>query len=219
MANITNVSLGGNNFLAPDQFREMAELASERAKNLSQQKTPKRAKKARTGKGGIQFAYINRAYAKAWLDKHFPFHNISVIHESARLEGGYASIVVRLEVATEEGITRVIQMYGSKEAIVVKETGQLAPHPYFKSAETDAIKRCAVWLGCANDVYGNEELDDAEIVGVSKDDISWVLTQMPRFVNAVDKGFPAGNIPLVLTSFLSGKVSKSQIEQQLTKFE
>ncbi len=145
-----------------DIVREVIEAVRQKQKRNRRRRTDKGKVKVRAGKGGKDFRYIGVQEVYKWLDEHYPVFSIEA--GEVRELAGTVNVLVRLEVVDESGVKRVVQRWGTKEAIVSQD--KLVMGQYIKAAESDGLKRCVVALGGFNDVYYDvdvvEEVDDEE---------------------------------------------------------
>lgn len=119
--------------------------------------TPINYVQKKPGGQGKSYAYVKIAAFYRWLDKHYPGWSMEVVPGSMHQMANFVHLAVKLKVIEKEGLVREITSYGADEAIV--KDGNLISHPYLKSAESDAIKRCVVKLGGFNDVYSDIEAE------------------------------------------------------------
>lgn len=150
-------------------IQEVVESVRQKQRRSRRRRTDKGKVKVRAGKGGRDFRYIGVQEAYKWLDENYPIFSIEAgeVKELA----GTVNVLVRLEVIDENGIKRVVQRWGTKEAIVSQ--GNLVMGQYIKAAESDGLKRCVVALGGFNDIYYDvdvvEEVEDEEkerVIGI-----------------------------------------------------
>lgn len=120
--------------------------------------TPEEEVSQRKGKAGATYDYVKRRYVVEWLNEHFPGM------WSFKQTGGHVQVADFIYVPCElevvdptTGIKRVIGDYGADEAIYNSDTGKFVNVPYLKAAVTDGLKRCAVQLGCALDLYDGDD--------------------------------------------------------------
>lgn len=182
-------------------------------------KTPKSWIKFRDGKKGGVYKYVDRSSCHLWLDENFPGWSFEAIAFESFGEYVYCTgkLTVFDQHATLNGqeysgtfVPRIIQCRGSKEAIRDSRTKELVPHDYYKSAETDALKRCAFTLGFAMDVYTG---DDYDVINISEQDATfflnhikdlyvWLIQQNDTSLEKLNKlrtimtSFVAGNLPI-----------------------
>lgn len=127
-------------------------------------KTPDKYIYKRQGRGGTTLDYVSIGYVVHVLNKVFNSHGWGWsfdIEEVSNMEmvAKTGNIVVkgRLTITGPNALTRVIQQYGSAE-VKLHRNGDRAGRPVdigddYKSAGSDALKKCASLIGVANDVY------------------------------------------------------------------
>lgn len=198
---------GGVPLNAADAFAQMSLKAKERRRK----KTPKAFTKTRQGKGGKAFTYVDRRYVEQWLDDNFPIWSFEVVASSVHTIGDHVHVLGVLTVIDQTGAKRTLSGYGAKEAI--PSGGHITAHPYLKSAESDALKRCAAMLGCAADIYNAELKDDTDALSAAVADTNillWYANQIPTIV-AQYKLEKIHNLPAQFTALAQGKITKEQI--------
>lgn len=162
------------------QFSEMTQdqvdaIIKEKSQRYTKQrttKTHKRLIKTREGAKGKIFKYVDRITAMDWLDKNYPGWSMEVVPNSFQALADHIFIAVKLTVVdlNLNGYVRTLTCYGCDEAIKSKETKELVPSQYIKSAETDALKRCVFSLGGFTDVYTNDSYADTSAPTRTDDD-------------------------------------------------
>ena len=127
-------------------------------------KTPDKYIYKRQGRGGMTLDYVSIGYVVTVLNKVFNVNGWSWsfdISEVSNMEmvAKTGNIVVKgtLSVKGPVGISRMIQQYGSAE-VKLHSRGDRQGRPVdigddYKSAGSDALKKCASLLCVANDVY------------------------------------------------------------------
>lgn len=164
--------------------------------NLRKKRTQKRDIKLRDGKAGQSWKYVTRNSMRRWLDTYYPGWSFDIIPTSLQQLGNFVHIAGTLTVYEPKTLLkRTFTCFGAKEAIVSK--GELSTHPYLKSAESDAFKRCVCDLGGFNDVYGDAEVLEDEGM-CSEDDLAWYF----------DVAFP----------FFKAKLTPAQLMTNINKF-
>lgn len=164
--------------------------------NLRKKRTQKRDIRVREGKAGQSWKYVTRLAIRKWLDANYPGWSFEIIPSSVNQIGNFVHIAGTLTVYEPETLLkRTFTCFGAKEAIVSK--GELATHPYLKSAESDAIKRCVCDLGGFNDVYGDAEVLEDESM-CSEADLAWYF----------EVAFP----------YFQAKFTPSQLMENINKF-
>lgn len=196
-----------------DLFAQTVEGLKKRYKQV----TPKKFKKTRQGKAGKEFTYVDRRYVEQWLNEHYADRwSFEVVPNSWYSLGDNIHILGTLSVMEKSGTIRKFTCVGAKEAI--PSNGHLTVHPYLKSAESDALKRCAAMLGCAADIYAGEAVESTEEVKLGDPgDIAWFAQVMHKAIN----NLPADrlhNLPKQFTALAEGKLSKAQIISNYAKF-
>jgi len=178
--------------------------------NKRKNKTSKKNIYTRVGKDNKSFRYIKPKAVYQWLDQNYPLWSMEVIHESYKELSNFINIAVRLTVIDPVSFkVRVITRYGSKEAILKKDTKELVPTQYIKAAETDALKRCVVALGGFNDVYMDSE--DLEIEDSTEKRNWYVKEILPKMINKeLFKESPHLLFEQML-AFDAGKITKEQL--------
>lgn len=189
-----------------DLFAQTVEGLKKRYKQV----TPKKFKKTRQGKAGKEFTYVDRRYVEQWLNEHYADRwSFEVVANSWYSLGDNIHILCTLSVMEKSGTVRKFTCVGAKEAI--PSNGHLTVHPYLKSAESDALKRCAAMLGCAADIYAGEAVESTEEVKLGDpSDILWFSS----VVNVIAAMIPLDkvyNLPKQFTALAEGKLSKAQI--------
>lgn len=192
-----------------------AEVVSNLKKRYKQQ-TPKRFKKIRTGKGGKEFTYVDRRYVEQWLNDYYGDRwSFEVVPNSHVTIGDNVHVLCTLLLQEQSGSIRKFTCYGAKEAI--PSNGHLTVHPYLKSAETDALKRCAAMIGCAADVYGAESIETEQTKEIVNTDlIAWFATVMCTLAQSLPPE-KLGNLPKQFTALAEGKLTKDQIIKNYAK--
>jgi hypothetical protein len=163
-------------------------------KKRYKQVTPKKFKKTRQGKGGKEFTYVDRRYVEQWLNENYADRwSFEIVPNSHTTIGDNVHVLGTLVLQEQSGTIRKFTCYGAKEAI--PSNGHLAVHPYLKSAESDALKRCAI---------------------ADPDVIAWFARCMPILVEQ----FPPNklfNLPKQFAALSEGKLTKDQILQNYAK--
>lgn len=139
-------------------------LLSDLQINTLTAKTPDKYIYKRQGRGGMTLDYVSIGYVVSVLNKVFNVNSWSWsfdIEEVSNMEmvAKTGNIVVKgnLSIKGPCGISRVIQQYGSAE-VKLHSRGDRQGRPVdigddYKSAGSDALKKCASLLCVANDVY------------------------------------------------------------------
>lgn len=211
---LAKVPQGGLPFIERDTLAQILGEIKESSKAKRKASTPKKSRKERQGKGGQTFTYIEVDYVYSWLDTHYPGWSSNVIPDSYHTVGNHVHIAVALSVMEASGVPRTITRFGAKEAIP-KANGSLVEHPYLKSAESDALKRCAVALGCAADIYGKGN-EESEMQICDAADILWFCSNIPAILSAIPPE-KIHNIPKQLTALQNCKLTKETLISQYAK--
>ncbi len=195
-----------------DLFAQTVEGLKKRYKQV----TPKKFKKTRQGKAGKEFTYVDRRYVEQWLNEHYADRwSFEVVASSWYSVGDNIHILGTLSVMEKSGTVRKFTCVGAKEAI--PSNGHLTAHPYLKSAESDALKRCAAMLGCAADIYAGEAVESTEEVKLGDpSEIAWFASKMSMLVPVI----PLEKIhalPKQLAGLAEGKLTKAQLINQYAK--
>ena len=125
------------------------------------QRTPKNHIYTRPAKGGGTWDYVTGTYIKKVLNHVFGWMwDFRIAGE--RLEYGQVIVKGELTVKNKKGEALVTKMqYGRADIKLKKGTKQpLDLGNDFKSAATDALKKCASEFGIASDIYGKNEFKE-----------------------------------------------------------
>lgn len=159
---------------------------NERQLKLIIQRTPAKFIKQRPAKGGGNWDYVSGAYVTKVLNLTFGFDwdfeitNQMVLHGEAIVQG-------KLTVRSNDK-TIIKTQFGNKDVIYKKQT-ELEKRDFvervplsigndLKAAATDCLKKCAVSLGIAADVYNKAEFNEIHITSESE-----VLTILEQIKN------------------------------------
>jgi recombination DNA repair RAD52 pathway protein len=211
------IKINDESIASPAIAAVFSELSS-KLQQTRKRKTHPNTIKTRAGKSGETYKYIKPNSVYQWLDRHYPLWSMEVIPSSYNELSGYISIAVQLTVIDPTTLQkRTITRYGSKEAILKRDSQNLTLMPYLKSAETDALKRCCVALGGFNDVYMDSE--DIEMAN-NAEDRKWyieealpIIKEKPTFKANPEKLFAQ------MLAFDAGTLSKQQIIRILNPME
>lgn len=178
--------------------------------------TPKKFLKERKGKGGQTWTFVDRRYVEQWLNKEYGTRwSFQIEPASFQTIGEHVHVLGRLTVVESDGTVRKVESYGAKEAI--PSNGHLTPHPYLKSAESDALKRCAAMLGCAADVYKAETIEASQDNSVADPQIiAWFANAMCTIANSLPPE-KLINLPKQFTALAEGKITKESIISNYAK--
>lgn len=157
------------------------------------QNTPSQYIFKRKGRGGMEFDYIPGWYVKKVLNFTFAWNWDFRILKQEMVGAGtdWAQVITtgELTVKDDHGHTIVKTDNGKADVKFLKGTSKpMDIGNDYKASATDCLKRCAVQLGIASDVYGKSEF--REEVGIEvKNDPSHVYTS--NTVKPATKSFPA----------------------------
>ena len=123
--------------------------------NLILNNTPKKYIKERPGKGGGTWSYINVIYITKVLNLTFGWDWDFEIVDEQILK---TQVVVKGRLTCRVKGTEITKMqYGRKDIVFKKGTDEpLDIGNDFKSASSDALKKCASLIGIASDIYGGD---------------------------------------------------------------
>lgn len=125
--------------------------------------TPNKFVKTRKGRGGKTFNYVEGKYVRNRLNQIFGWNWSFNVVDKFR-EGDEVVVQGRLVILNKKGEPIIVKEdFGCSEIQYLndKQTKQKTDKPVsigndYKAATTDALKRCAVQIGIASDVYGDE---------------------------------------------------------------
>jgi len=182
------------------------------SKHLRSRKTPRHKINI---KPGTTFKYVKQKWFYNWLDEHYPGWSWELDTSFKDDKGGFITVIGKLIVLDPNtNLIRQVSSVGTKQAIVSKEKG-LIEHPYYKSAETDAVKRAAIKLGAFNDIYGEYEADADETV--PEVEIGWYIENIVPLM--LSKGYEGTKIYKQLNSFLMGTITFKDIQELKIRLE
>lgn len=123
------------------------------------QRTPAKEIKTRQGKGGRQFAYVEHGYVTERLNLVFGFNwDFEVVDK--QILDDEVIVEARLTVRTPQGQTIVKTQFGGadieRHSSGAKNGRPLSIADNYKSACSDALKKCASLLGIGLDLYGRD---------------------------------------------------------------
>lgn len=186
----------------------------DRSKKIYKEKTSKDRIKVREGSKGKLFKYVQRVDALQWLNEHYPGWSFKVIPESFKEYAGFMTCIGELTIYEVEGLKRTIQCTGTMAIKFERETKLPVMLEYYKSAETDALKRCCASLGAFADIYTDYE-ESLETVQNEEDFVWFLEVFFPILVSQnkanLTKVFNAVN------QFYYGNVNKKQIIEAYRK--
>jgi len=193
---------------------------SEKSKRLRNTTTPKNKILKRQGKAGKKWKYIRRIDAMEWLDNNYPGWSFEMIPDSIMEKAGYMWVTGKLTIyeTGQAALKRVITCIGCDEIEFKTETvdgqkfklDEVLVIPYFKNAETDALKRCVFSLGGFKDVYTDDKIEAQSYL--SPEDQQWYVDRvLQRVIDKPDILFKS------MVAFYNGIVDRKYIEDNLLK--
>jgi recombination DNA repair RAD52 pathway protein len=107
----------------------------------------------RPGAGGKKLSYVELGYVVAQLNKIFGhIWSFQVIREG--MVANQVWVLGELKVMLADGVVITKSQYGSSDIKFKRETEiPIDIGNDYKAAASDALKKCASWLGLASDVY------------------------------------------------------------------
>ena len=126
------------------------------------QRTPQQFVLRRQGKGGKAFDYVSGHYVKKVLNFVFGWSwDFRIVKQEVYGMGeSWAQVVTQGELTVKDDAGHTITKADVGKADIKYLKGTKTPLDFgndFKASVTDCLKRCAVQLGIAGDVYGNQE--------------------------------------------------------------
>ena len=131
-------------------------------------KTPSHYVRQRPAKGGGVWHYVSGAYVRKVLNLMFGWDwDFEVLSEM--IQGNQVIVKGKLTCRVN-GKSIIKTQFGCKEIMMRKGTNEpLNLGNDFKSATTDALKKCSAEIGIAGDIYGKDEFKEIEVI---QDDLS-----------------------------------------------
>ena len=143
-------------------------LANDNSLNAKQlqlllKKTPAQYVRQRPAKGGGVWHYVSGAYVRKVLNLMFGWDwDFEVLNEMVQ---GNQVIVKGKLTCRVNGKSIVKTQFGCKEIMMRKGTNEpLNLGNDFKSATTDALKKCSAEIGIAGDIYGKDEFKEIDVI-------------------------------------------------------
>ena len=143
-------------------------LANDNSLNAKQlqlllKKTPSQYVRQRPAKGGGVWHYVSGAYVRKILNLMFGWDwDFEVLSEMVQ---GNQVIVKGKLTCRVNGKAIVKTQFGCKEIMMRKGTNEpLNLGNDFKSATTDALKKCSAEIGIAGDIYGKDEFKEIDVI-------------------------------------------------------
>jgi recombination DNA repair RAD52 pathway protein len=153
-------------------------------KQMEKLLAPTNKKHIKKKPGSGSYSYVTSYYVTSLLNHIFGYRwSYEILSESESKQGANTLISVRgrLTITTETGLQLSREQYGSSSN---------AKDPY-KSAASDALKKCASLFGVAQDVYSQVEGKEYEIVDADEKETSVELESVISFmlshVSAADR--------------------------------
>jgi recombination DNA repair RAD52 pathway protein len=148
-------------------------LANDNSLNAKQlqlllKKTPSQYVRQRPAKGGGVWHYVSGAYVRKVLNLMFGWDwDFEVLSEM--IQGNQVIVKGKLTCRVN-GKSIIKTQFGCKEIMMRKGTNEpLNLGNDFKSATTDALKKCSAEIGIAGDIYGKDEFKEIDVI---QDDLS-----------------------------------------------
>ena len=143
-------------------------LANDNSLNAKQlqlllKKTPSQYVRQRPAKGGGVWHYVSGAYVRKVLNLMFGWDwDFEVLSEM--IQGNQVIVKGKLTCRVN-GKSIIKTQFGCKEIMMRKGTNEpLNLGNDFKSATTDALKKCSAELGIAGDIYGKDEFKEIDVI-------------------------------------------------------
>jgi len=169
----------------------------------------------KTGKH-LLFDYVSWGTVARWLDEYYPCWSMEILPDSIKNEAGSINCIVKLTVFEEGGIPRIIQCCGTRKIDIKQSDGSVVSLDYWKSAETDAFKRCVARLGGFNDIY-TDNTDE-----LTEDTIEYIFDQVfPRLTKIAESekypDYTMDNVAKTLKGYFKGVVTLEQINHKFMR--
>lgn len=143
-------------------------LANDNSLNAKQlqlllKKTPSQYVRQRPAKGGGVWHYVSGAYVRKVLNLMFGWDwDFEVLSEM--IQGNQVIVKGKLTCRVN-GKSIIKTQFGCKEIVMRKGTNEpLNLGNDFKSATTDALKKCSAEIGIAGDIYGKDEFKEIDVI-------------------------------------------------------
>ena len=143
-------------------------LANDNSLNAKQlqlllKKTPSQYVRQRPAKGGGVWHYVSGAYVRKVLNLMFGWDwDFEVLSEM--IQGNQVIVKGKLTCRVN-GKAIIKTQFGCKEIMMRKGTNEpLNLGNDFKSATTDALKKCSAEIGIAGDIYGKDEFKEIDVI-------------------------------------------------------
>ena len=143
-------------------------LANDNSLNAKQlqlllKKTPSQYVRQRPAKGGGVWHYVSGAYVRKILNLMFGWDwDFEVLSEMVQNN----QVIVKGKLTCRvNGKSIVKTQFGCKDIMMRKGTNEpLNLGNDFKSATTDALKKCSAEIGIAGDIYGKDEFKEIDVI-------------------------------------------------------
>ena len=143
-------------------------LANDNSLNAKQlqlllKKTPSQYVRQRPAKGGGVWQYVSGAYVRKVLNLMFGWDwDFEVLSEMVQNN----QVIVKGKLTCRvNGKSIVKTQFGCKDIMMRKGTNEpLNLGNDFKSATTDALKKCSAEIGIAGDIYGKDEFKEIDVI-------------------------------------------------------
>ena len=143
-------------------------LANDNSLNAKQlqlllKKTPSQYVRQRPAKGGGVWHYVSGAYVRKVLNLMFGWDwDFEVLSEMVQNN----QVIVKGKLTCRvNGKSIVKTQFGCKDIMMRKGTNEpLNLGNDFKSAATDALKKCSAEIGIAGDIYGKDEFKEIDVI-------------------------------------------------------
>lgn len=232
---IIPVNITEDKALVVHSFSEIVQQVITQAQfSILSGKTPKSVIKFRPGKGGKTFAYIphgyivavlNRAFGLDWSFEILPYGNGDYFKYMAGVKGttpdgkpsnhpGSVLVHGRLTVRVRDpkDPTRVIAEISKTSTGEKEEVNGMTWGGMVKSAESDALKKCATRLGVGNDLYYAEPDDVVPdlppVPGITAEQLT-----MARDIKASGKNY--SQVAAILTEKFGVEITREQVIEAL----
>ena len=153
-------------------------------------RTPKQYVKERPAKGGGEWKFVSGGYVKKVLNIMFGWDwDFEVVSEQV----AFGQVIVKGKLTCRSNGKEIVKMQFGKKDVVFKKGTQdpLDIGNDFKSAATDALKKCAAELGIAADIYNAEEFREV-LLDLSEEETpaqKQYRLERDRIMQAIENGY------------------------------
>jgi hypothetical protein len=149
------------------------------------QKTPAKYVHRRPAKGGGMWDYVDGGYIKKVLNFTFGWNwDFEIIkQETFGISEMWGQVITTGKLTVKDDAGHIIIKSDNGRSDVKYKRGTKIPMDLgndFKSSATDCLKRCAVQLGIASDVYGKAEMRENGIEVKETDNLPTIQTKEPQ---------------------------------------